>query len=134
MPFTSSCELSGCIVVKTDRTTGYDASAEQVVFIGIAFAFSDASAEQPALLSDSAEQPVKGFIVDDIQLLTPEQANTLKPMLIKMLYFAALAGQISRKRAREPWSPTENPADAALCRTLGRSPTGPPLPEYSPSP
>ena len=35
-------------MVKTDRTTGYDASAEQVVFIGIAFAFSDASAEQPA--------------------------------------------------------------------------------------
>ena len=33
-------------MVKTDRTTGYDPSAEEVVFIGIAF--SDASAEQPA--------------------------------------------------------------------------------------
>ena len=48
MPFTSSWELSGSIVVKTERTTGYDASAEEVVFIGIAFDFPDASAEQPA--------------------------------------------------------------------------------------
>ena len=48
MPSISSCELSGSIVVKTDRTTGYDPSAEEVVFIGIAFAFPDASAEQPA--------------------------------------------------------------------------------------
>ena len=99
--------------------------------------------EQAALISvtgminadtDSAEQPVKGLVVDDMLLLTPEEAKALKPMLIKMLYFAALAGQISRKRAREPWTPTENPADAALCRTLGRSPTGPPLPDYSSSP
>ena len=35
-------------MVKTERTTGYDASAEEVVFIGIAFDFPDASAEQPA--------------------------------------------------------------------------------------
>ena len=96
--------------------------------------------EQAALISvtgvitDSAEQPGKGFLVDDILLLTPEQAQALKPMLIKMLYFAALAGQITRKRAREPWSSTENPADAALCRTLGRSPTGPSLPDYVSSP
>ena len=48
MPFTSSWELSGSIVVKTECTTGYDASAEEVVFIGIAFDFPDASAEQPA--------------------------------------------------------------------------------------
>ena len=98
--------------------------------------------EQAALISvtgvinaetDSAGQPGKGFLVDDVLLLTPEQAQALKPMLIKKLYFAALAGQISRKRAREPWSLTENPADAALCRTLGRSPTGPSLPDYSSS-
>ena len=30
-------------MVKTERTTGYDASAEEVVFIGIAFDFPDAS-------------------------------------------------------------------------------------------
>ena len=35
-------------MVKTECTTGYDASAEEVVFIGIAFDFPDASAEQPA--------------------------------------------------------------------------------------
>ena len=99
--------------------------------------------EQAALISvtgvinadtDSAEQPVKGFLVDDVQLLTPQQANALKLRFAKMLYFATLAGQISRKRAREPWSATENPADAATCRILGRSPTGPALPDYSPSP
>ena len=84
--------------------------------------------------TDSAEQPVKRVLVDDVLLLTPEQANALKPMLMKMLYFAALSGQIGRKRAREPWSDTENPADAATCRTLGRSPTGPALPDYSHSP
>ena len=82
--------------------------------------------------TDSAEQPVKGLLVDDILLLTPEQAKALRPMLMKMLYFAALAGQIFRKRQREPWNVTENPADAAPCRILGRSPTGPELPDYSP--
>ena len=99
--------------------------------------------EQAALISvtgvinadtDSVEQPVKGFLVDDVQLLTPQQANALKLRFVKMLYFATLAGQISRKRAREPWSATENPADAATCRILGRSPTGPALPDYAPSP
>ena len=98
--------------------------------------------EQAALVSvtavinadtDSAEQPVKGFLVDDVQLLTSQQANALKLRFVKMLYFATLAGQISRKRAREPWSATENPADAATCRILGRSPTGPALPDYAPS-
>ena len=82
----------------------------------------------------SAEQPVNSLLVDDVHLLTLEEAEALKPMLVKMLYFATLAGQISRKRAREPWSPTENPAQAAACRALGRGPTGPSLPDYSPSP
>ena len=84
--------------------------------------------------TDSAEQPVKSLLVDDVRFLTLEEADALEPMLVKMLYFAALAGQVSRKRAHEPWSPTENPAQAAACRTLGRSPTGPSLPDYSPSP
>ena len=83
---------------------------------------------------DSAEQPVKGFLVDDIQLLTPEMANTLKTMLMKQLTSAALCGQVSRKRAHEPWSASENPADAGPCRKLGRSPTGPTLSDYTPSP
>ena len=84
--------------------------------------------------TDSAEQPVKSLLVDDGHLLIMEEADALKPMFAKMLYFAALAGQVSRKRAHEPWSLTENPAQAAACRRLGRSPTGPSLPDYSPSP
>ena len=81
--------------------------------------------------TDSAEQPVTSLIVDNIQTLTPEQADALKPKIKTMLYFAALAGQISRKRQHEPWSPDENPSKALTCRTLGRSPTGPTLPEYA---
>ena len=95
---------------------------------------------QPALISvtglinnhtDSAGPPVHSLLVDDVQLLSIAQADALKPMLVKMLYFGALAGQISRKRAREPWSPGENPAQSSTCRALGRSPTGPSLPDYS---
>ena len=96
--------------------------------------------EQAALISvtgvtdvdpDNAEQPIKGFIADEIELLTPEQANALKGLWTQKLYFAALAGQIfSRKRDRETWSEEEHPAQAAQCRTLGRSPTGPELPGY----
>ena len=84
--------------------------------------------------TDSAEQPVKSLLVGDVQLLAPEEAEALKPMLIKMFYFAALAGQLSRKREHEPWSLAENPAKASTCRVLGRSPTGPALPDYLSSP
>ena len=97
--------------------------------------------EQAALISvtgvtdvdpDNAEQPIKGFIADEIELLTPEQANALKGLWTQKLYFAALAGQIfSRKRDRETWSEEEHPAQAAQCRVLGKSPTGPELPDYS---
>ena len=79
----------------------------------------------------SAEQPVKSLLVDNVQLLTPQEAEALKPIFNKMFYFAALAGQVSRKREREPWSPTENPTRASACRVLGRSPTGPALPDYA---
>ena len=82
----------------------------------------------------SAEQPAKSLLVDDVQLLTPAEAEDLKPVLSKMFYFAALAGQISRKREHEPWSSEDNPAQASTCRSLGRSPTGPKVPDYSPLP
>ena len=82
----------------------------------------------------SADQPVTSLLVDNVQLLTPEEAESLKPMLSKMLYFAALAGQVSRKREHEPWNPTENPNKAPTCRVLGRSPTGPALPDYAQTP
>ena len=83
--------------------------------------------------ADSAEQPVKSLLVDNVQHLTPDEAEKLKHRLSKMRYFAALAGQVSRKREHEPWSPEENPGKALTCRTLGRSPTGPTLPDYSSS-
>ena len=54
--------------------------------------------------TDSVEQPVKMLLVDNVQLLTPQEAEALKPKFSKMLCFAALAGQLSRKREQEPWS------------------------------
>ena len=83
---------------------------------------------------DDAEQPAKSLIVDDVQLLSPQQANAMKPMFLKSFLFGALAGQISNKRAHVSWSCDENPAAPTRCRTLGRSPTGPALPDYAPSP
>jgi hypothetical protein len=83
--------------------------------------------------TESVEQPVKMLLVDNVQLLTPQEAEALKPKFSKMLYFAALAGQVGRKREQEPWSPEQNPSKALKCRTLGRSPTGPALPDYSSS-
>ena len=80
--------------------------------------------------TDSVAQPVKELLVDNVQLLTTQESDAFKPILFKMFYFAALAGQVSRKRENE-WSPDENPAKASTCRVLGRSPTGPPLPDYS---
>ena len=59
--------------------------------------------EQAALISvtgvtdvdpDNAEQPIKGFIADEIELLKPEEANVLKGLWNQKLYYAALAGQI----------------------------------------
>ena len=80
--------------------------------------------------TDSVSQPVKELLVDNVQLLTTQESDAFKPILFKMFYFAALAGQVSRKRENE-WSPDESPAKASTCRVLGRSPTGPSLPDYS---
>ena len=63
-----------------------------------------------------------------------ENADALQPVLNKMIYFAALAGQISRKREQGAWTAEESPAKASTCWILGRSPTGPALPDYDPSP
>ena len=79
---------------------------------------------------DSAEQAVTTLLVDAVQQLEPSKAQTLQPVLSKMIYFAALAGQISRKRDQEQWTPEESPAKTSKCRILGRSPTGPDLPDY----
>ena len=80
--------------------------------------------------TDSVAQLVKELLIDNVHLLTPQETDAIKPIFLTMLYFAALAGQMSRKREIE-WSPDENPAKASTCRVLGRSPTGPSLPDYS---
>ena len=48
--------------------------------------------------TDSAEQLVKNLLVDNVQLITPRQAEALAPIFSKMFYLATLAGQVSRKR------------------------------------
>ena len=80
--------------------------------------------------TDSAKQPVKSLLVEDVQLLAPAEAEALKIKLNKMFYFAALAGQVSQKREHEPRSPEENPAKDSTCWVLGRSPAGLALPDY----
>ena len=80
--------------------------------------------------TDSTGQSVKSLLVDNVQLLTPAEAESMKIILGKMMHYAALAGQISRKRDAEPWDSQESPAKAAACRNLSRSPTGDALPEY----
>ena len=81
--------------------------------------------------ADSVAQPVNILLLDNVQLVALEEAEALKPIFNKMLYFAALNGQVSRKREHEPWSAEASPAKASRCRVLSRSPTRPPLPEYS---
>ena len=85
-----------------------------------------------AILDSSAEQPTS-LLVDTVQLLTAEDATTrLTPVMRKMICFTALSSQMAdRKRAIEGWSEEESPGKAARCRTLGRSPTGQELPEYT---
>jgi hypothetical protein len=80
--------------------------------------------------TDSVEQPVQMLLVDNVHLISFQEAEALKPVFSKMFYFASLAAQLSRKREQEPWSPEESPAKASICRVLGRSPTGPALPDY----
>jgi hypothetical protein len=49
--------------------------------------------------TDSVEQPVQMLLVDNVHLLTLQEAEALKPVFSKMFYFASLAAQLSR---REP--------------------------------
>ena len=80
---------------------------------------------------DCAGQPEMCLLVDNVQLLTPEEAAMCKTRHNEMLSFAALAGQITKKKQRDPWSPQMNPGSAKRCKALGRTPSGPPLQEYA---
>ena len=113
----SFCTLDTVTDFKLDPQRGAKSQAALISLTGVI----DAD-------TDSAEQPVKSLLVEGVQLLAPPEVEALKPRLKKMFYFAALAGQLSRKREHEPWSPEE--AKASTCRVLGRSPTGPALPDY----
>ena len=86
------------------------------------------------LVEDSAEQPIIGLIANDVQHLPLEEADELLPILNKMFWAAAMAGQITRKRNNEGWDADDNPLRASPCRRLGRSPTGEELPNYVSAP
>ena len=81
----------------------------------------------------SAEQRVLNLLTNSVQQLDASQAEAMKSVMGRMIYFATLAAQMSsRKRPLENWSEEEHPATTSPCRVLGRSPTGPKLAEYSP--
>ena len=118
---TSFCTLDTVTDFKLDPPSRSKSQAALITFTSV-------------LEADSGEQPVTSLLVDNVQLLPPNEAEAFKPVLSKMIYFAALAGQVSRKRECESWTPEANPAKALTCRLLGRSPTGPALPDYTHSP
>ena len=119
---TSFCTLDNVTDFKLDPPKGSREQAALISVIGVIEA-----------ASDDAETPVKGFIVENIELLSSEQAIAFKTIFMKRIYYAALGGQISRKRALEAGSPDHHIGEGRPCKRLGRSPTGPELPAYSPS-
>ena len=62
---------------------------------------------------DGAAQLITSLLVDSVQLLTLVEAGKFGPVLTKMIYFATIAIQITRKRELEPWTAKENPAKAS---------------------
>ena len=80
------------------------------------------------LQAGSAEQPAS-YMVDSVQLLQPAEVDNVKAALKRLLFLTTLAGHTSsRKRKLFPTS-EESPAKASKCRTLGRHPTAPLVPE-----
>jgi hypothetical protein len=68
------------------------------------------------------------FVVDQVQLLSPEQAAQAKASLSQLLHLAIEMNQKDFKR-NAPWDDTMSPVQAKRCRVLGRSPTAPPIEE-----
>ena len=68
------------------------------------------------------------FVVEQVQLLTAEQAATAKQSLLQLLRLAIQMNQKDFKR-NNPWDDAMSPVQAKRCRFLGRSPTGPPIEE-----
>ena len=71
------------------------------------------------------------FVVDQVQLLSEDQAAKAKQSLSQLLQLAIRMNQQDFKRNR-PWDDTLSPVQAKRCRILGRSPTGPPIDANTP--
>ena len=66
------------------------------------------------------------FVVDQVQLLTADEAAKAKQSLSQQLQLAIRMNQKDFKR-NSPWDDSMSPVQAKRCRVLGRSPTGPPI-------
>ena len=68
------------------------------------------------------------FVVELVQLLTPEEAMNAKASLLKLLRLAMDINSSNLKRTA-PWTIEDSPVKAQKCKELGRCPSGPPMEE-----
>ena len=87
----SLTRLDNCTELKLDPPRKYKDQAALITVTGVLNADAD-----------GAERPVKKLLAEDVQLLTPKEANTLKVMFRKLRYFATPDDLNARKRKREP--------------------------------
>ena len=66
------------------------------------------------------------FVVELVQLISPEAAAQAKTSLLKLMRLAIEINSSTNKRGL-PWSDDVSPATAKKCRTLGKCPTDDPL-------
>ena len=90
----------------------------------------------PDALTPGKDALLNRFVLESVQLLTPQEAEKILPVFKQFIYFASLATHIAQGEKRKAeWTEDDNPTTAKKCKTLGRSPTGNELPQYStPSP
>ena len=79
------------------------------------------AASEPGVMEDV-------FVVDPVQLISAPEAQHAKASLQTLLRFARQIHHPSRKRCAS-WSDDFSLAVAKKCRSLGRSPTEPPIAE-----
>ena len=66
------------------------------------------------------------FVVEHVQHLSPSEAEAAKISLRQLLLLAS-QGRLKDLKRNAPWTDDMSPAKARRCRTLGRSPTAPPI-------
>ena len=116
---TAFCTLENLKDMKLDPPRSAKAQAALVLISSV---ISEANAEHVAT----------SFVLEFVEHLTMDEANNFVAVLKKLIYFTALANQLSsRKRKGPPLADLESQAHAAKCRSLGKHPTGADLPEYS---